>query len=275
MSAKNDNEPIFYTVSEMAKIFGISNQAMRFYHREGLLTPKKIDTNGYRKYSYDQLYRLATICFLRKANCSIKDIRTALNINSYSENLELFKNTILSLKEQQNEINRQIETLQSRISFIENWINQIDTECEKIVDYPKRYYIPQGSEWQTASQEDFFQQPTIAIYNSNDNEHYSLSIGLYYETIKNQQDPQKANFVEIPEGQYLSAFIKGPYKNVFDKVQKIKKRYPQYSYGPTFYSINIIDLFIENDQNNYVVYVEIPILTPQQNSEMPKATCLI
>ena len=37
------------TVSEIASIYGVSSQAIRLYHKEGLLVPVSTDENGYRK----------------------------------------------------------------------------------------------------------------------------------------------------------------------------------------------------------------------------------
>ena len=51
-----------YTVSELAKLFGISAQTLRYYDKIGLFQPDDIDeTNNYRYYSYEQFFRLSMI----------------------------------------------------------------------------------------------------------------------------------------------------------------------------------------------------------------------
>ena len=39
------------TVGEIAHVFGVSEQTVRFYHKKGLLVPDTRGDNAYRKYS--------------------------------------------------------------------------------------------------------------------------------------------------------------------------------------------------------------------------------
>ena len=50
------------TVGEIAHVFGVSEQTVRFYHKKGLLVPDTRGDNAYRKYSWNKLSVLAQIC---------------------------------------------------------------------------------------------------------------------------------------------------------------------------------------------------------------------
>ena len=65
-----------YTVSELAKLFGISAQTLRYYDKIGLFQPDDIDeTNNYRYYSYEQFFRLSMIVQLKRLDFSLEAVR--------------------------------------------------------------------------------------------------------------------------------------------------------------------------------------------------------
>ena len=79
------------TVADLASIFEISSQAVRLYHKKGLLMPFSIDENGYRRYSYNQIHTLAMICYLRKVNQPIAKIRAYLQILKLESDIQIQK----------------------------------------------------------------------------------------------------------------------------------------------------------------------------------------
>lgn len=64
----------YISISEMAKLHGITRQTLIYYDNIDLFKPIKVDTNGYRYYSYYQIPYLREICFLRSMDVSIKEI---------------------------------------------------------------------------------------------------------------------------------------------------------------------------------------------------------
>lgn len=67
------------TVGEIAKILGISADSIRYYVKEGLITPTVNDINNYREYSSDDVLLISDIMFYREMNLSISDIRKILS----------------------------------------------------------------------------------------------------------------------------------------------------------------------------------------------------
>ncbi|MGI5899494.1 MAG: MerR family transcriptional regulator [Christensenellales bacterium] len=62
------------TIKEMEKLSGMERANIRFYEREGLLAPKRME-NGYRDYSQDDLQLLLRIKLLRSLHIPLEDIK--------------------------------------------------------------------------------------------------------------------------------------------------------------------------------------------------------
>ena len=70
-----DNKNGFLTISEFAKLRGVTSETLRHYDRTGLLKPVHIDgQTGYRYYSILQYEQLGTIKELRQLGFSIDAI---------------------------------------------------------------------------------------------------------------------------------------------------------------------------------------------------------
>ena len=75
-----DGVPVRITISDMgpdllARLLGLTTQALRFYEQEGVVTPKKSE-NGTRYYDEDQLILLLSFKKYRQADFSVQDIVT-------------------------------------------------------------------------------------------------------------------------------------------------------------------------------------------------------
>jgi DNA-binding transcriptional MerR regulator len=66
------------SISEMAKLHGITRQTLIHYDSIGLFKPAFVDDKGYRYYSRRQIPLLREICFLSTLGISLKDITAHL-----------------------------------------------------------------------------------------------------------------------------------------------------------------------------------------------------
>lgn len=62
------------TIGEMEKVTGLDRATIRFYEREGLLSPRRLE-NGYRDYAQQDQQTLLRIKLLRELGVSLEDIR--------------------------------------------------------------------------------------------------------------------------------------------------------------------------------------------------------
>ena len=105
---------IYLTVGEIAKVLDISTEMIRFYVREGIITPKKNDMNNYWEYSSDDVMMLSDILFYRDQELTLKDIK------SIFEGLEVEKIGSI-IKERKAEALENIERYQRILANLEDW----------------------------------------------------------------------------------------------------------------------------------------------------------
>lgn len=62
-------------IGELAKRVGVNSQTIRFYEREGLLSPPSRDGNGYRSYSDSSIGEVVFIRECQGAGFTLKEIK--------------------------------------------------------------------------------------------------------------------------------------------------------------------------------------------------------
>lgn len=69
-----------FSIGEVSKIYGLSVQALRHYHKIGLVVPKSIDQEtGYRYYTFDQFQFISRLKYLQSLGLSLEEIREILS----------------------------------------------------------------------------------------------------------------------------------------------------------------------------------------------------
>ena len=69
-----------FKIGEFSKLSMLTVKALRFYEKEGLLSPAHVDEwSGYRFYEASQLGTAATIKALRQLDFSVEEIRAHLS----------------------------------------------------------------------------------------------------------------------------------------------------------------------------------------------------
>jgi len=84
------------TVSQLAKLCGLSRTTLLYYESIGLLLPACRSGSNYRRYSAEQLERLRTICAYRDAGLRLSDIQQILDERS-NQATEVLKRRLLEL----------------------------------------------------------------------------------------------------------------------------------------------------------------------------------
>lgn len=253
---QQEKMPLF-TVAQISEIFRISPQAVRFYHKKGLLIPQQRQENGYRQYGYNQIYTLAAICYLRRMGVSVDEIHRYLRINDAARNLDSLRAYSHQLRRERERLLDIIETLDQRVAFIEREWGRAGSKPE-VRTLPDRYYVPLGSELTAADNELFFRYPTLVTYRPAANgTRLRQSFGAYLET---ERPAETVNMPvrKIRGGQYLTAYHQGAYSTVWPRVCQLRQEYSQYALQETAYCINVIDQFVESNADNYVVCLQIP-----------------
>ena len=255
-----DYDQPFLTVSEIARVFGISDQAVRFYHKKGLLVPDVRDTNTYRRYSWNKLSVLAQICFLRKAGVSIEDIKAYMQLDNLKDVRAYMGKLVKKLQDNEAEIHRAISILKRKCSYLDTLQSESISEHARLVTLPLRRYIHLGNDELTSANNDyFFKYPLIVVYNADENMVVrKIGIGAYLNT-----SPSPANAKDIrilPQQLCIACNFKGSYDAVYARIAELYRKYEDLPLSRICYAINVVDHLIENNQNNYIVNIQIPLL---------------
>lgn len=120
-----------YTISDIAKLMGVSTYTLRYYDKEGLF-PNVKRVNGIRIFEDKDFEWLRVLNCLRNINMSIKKMK---------EYVELCQQGDASLKDRLKMIEEQEESINAQIKTLEYYKQEID--------FKKKYYeeaIKAGSE---------------------------------------------------------------------------------------------------------------------------------
>ena len=132
-------EKRIYSISELAREFGVTPRALRFYEDKGLLHPDREGLN--RVYSNRDRARLKLILSGRKVGFSLNDIREILDLYDLGDNQRAqlrkaynkHKQQVEVLQQQRIEIDEAIEALRDGISWMEERLSKFgptDNEAE-------------------------------------------------------------------------------------------------------------------------------------------------
>ena len=120
-----------YAISELAREFGVTPRALRFYEDKGLLSPDRDGMN--RVYSNRDRARLKLILSGRKVGFSLNDIREILDLYDLGDNqrsqlraaYKKHKQQIEVLNQQRLEIDEALDALHKGVSWLESKLDTI------------------------------------------------------------------------------------------------------------------------------------------------------
>lgn len=98
------------TISQVAKLAGISTRALQYYDEIGLLKPSSLTRSGYRLYDDEALQKLQQILFFKELGFSLKEISEIMQKPDF-DRISAFKKQKELLLLKRNRINRLIELL--------------------------------------------------------------------------------------------------------------------------------------------------------------------
>lgn len=117
-----------YTIQKLASLAGISVRTLHYYDEIGLLKPARIEKNGYRKYSEEELVKLQQILFFRELEFPLEHIKQMFESPNF--------NQIEALKDQRKLIVMKKSRLESLLKTIDKTINSMKNE-KPMSDYDR------------------------------------------------------------------------------------------------------------------------------------------
>jgi len=135
-----------YTISELAREFGVTPRALRFYEDKDMLHPSRDGMT--RVYSYRDRGRLKLIVHLKRLGLPLNDIRDILDLYALGDgqraqtraSLEKFRAQVVELETQRVDIDHALVELHKGIEHLEKLLERIgpgDEEVETVRAYDK------------------------------------------------------------------------------------------------------------------------------------------
>lgn len=79
----------FLTTGEFARFCGVSKDTLIYYDRQGILKPRHVSENGYRRYLPEQFYEFDFISILKETGSSLTEIKEQMRKRSPEQILKL------------------------------------------------------------------------------------------------------------------------------------------------------------------------------------------
>ena len=110
-------------IGDFSRLSRVSVKTLRYYDELGLIKPARVDEfTGYRYYEYDHYPRINHVLALRALGLSLERIRQVLDSGLSVEQLTAM------LQLQRAEVEQRIGEEQARLSRIDVWLSQLETE---------------------------------------------------------------------------------------------------------------------------------------------------
>lgn len=252
---------LYLTTGELARLFNLNKQTLFYYDKEQLLIPEIRDADtGYRKYRFEQIYRLALICYLRKIGFSIQQIREYIEERNVEKSISVLRQRSADIRKMCGEILKTDDAIQRKIMFAEQKLRNIKLGQVTQQYYLRRAYLPLGTEETLYTKEEFYFYPTIAIYRYHpEQDRYETTFGAYLETLDAVDPAYVGSIRYIEEQRFLCYFCKGNYGSIGETIKELRLEYDHLNLSPDTYTFNIVDQFLEKDIDEYITEIQIPV----------------
>ena len=107
-----------YTIHEIASLYGVGPDALRYYERLGLVKPRR-GKNGYRIYDLNDIYRLTIIRDLRSLGFSMERIGEYLKDLSVSNTLQLLDEERRLIREKMRALRAAESAIRARVRHLQ------------------------------------------------------------------------------------------------------------------------------------------------------------
>lgn len=115
-----------YTISELARMAGVSVRALHHYDRIGLLVPAGRSAAGYRLYTEPELLRLQQILFFRELDMPLDEIRRTLDDPGFEP--------VAALERHRRLLRQRMERLASLLDTIDRTIGKLTEDETMLTD---------------------------------------------------------------------------------------------------------------------------------------------
>lgn len=165
------------TTGAFAKLCGTQKGTLLFYDREGLLKPKHISENGYRRYGIEQYFEFKLLSILKDAGSSLKEIKKYLHHMDGKDFLDF-------LEERHTFVKKELHALKQRKLMLQDMI----TCLHESIEFHYNTLMIQHHD------EEYFEITSTGLSSSDSQEESVQSFIKYNECIIKQEEQPRYPF---------------------------------------------------------------------------------
>lgn len=129
-----------YKIGEIAKLMGISTEALRYYERKGMITPQKEESSNYRYYNAVQINHLLNIQKYLRYGFGLDDIKNRIHSGELPDTKQALLDKQKDLHRQQRQLALRQKSLQANLDCITMTESTLET-C-MLGFRPAMYFLP-------------------------------------------------------------------------------------------------------------------------------------
>ena len=224
----------YYKINEIAKLYGVGVDSLRYYERLGILKPKRDAANGYRLYGLKDIYKLNIIRDLRSLGFSMKQIKDYLDGQCIANTMNLLSEEHSLMEAQLRDLTERKQILETRMRDLSEAVHT-KTGAYQLKTIPEDRFCVQLNEYMTKDEQmDFAFRRLHRRYEGEIRNMGNLIIGAFpcmeklMQGIPNVYDSvffilgkgaREYDFM-LPKGTYLSCYYRGSYAQNSRRMQE-------------------------------------------------------
>lgn len=257
----------YYKINEIAKLYNIRTDSLRYYEEVGLIHPLRSKSN-YRLYTLNDIYILNIIRDCLKLGYDTSQIKEYLDNRSVNNTIAFLKEEERLIHKQIQELNTTLHSIQTRIESLDHTKN-IEFDTCKVQLYPKRYCRYLKEKIDRDEKIDFLltklsesMEEDISVLGNMD----SGSVVEYknneyvYTSVFILTQEEKHDFI-LDEGMYCTYTYSGQYDRTNQLFNKMKDWIKEHNYavdGP-FLEFLLIDIHETKKVEEYITSIHVKI----------------
>lgn len=264
----------YYLINEIAKLFDIGTDSLRYYEKIGLLQPLRDPDNGYRLYRLKDMYKLSIIRELRRFDYSTKEIKKYLADFSVDSTLRHLEQEATHLETQIQLLQQQQERIEKRAAILKQ-NRQIKNKSFVLRELPPRECV-EISEHITRDEEmDFLIKKLHQQYEDKINNFADLTIGAFFAPDDLHQgignvfqavffildNLEQTSDLTLPSGSYLSYYYRGSYQQNMTRIREMYDYCAENQLHPLGdpFELYLVDNRVTADEREFLTELQLPV----------------
>lgn len=117
-----------YSISQIAQRFGVEPHTLRFYEKEGIITPERTES-GIRSYTEENVSQLEMAMCLKSTGMPLKDIKRYFDLveagdSTLDQRLEIFTDHRQHVLDEIQELQRYLCKIEHKIQWYQGFIDE-------------------------------------------------------------------------------------------------------------------------------------------------------